>query len=399
MTPGARAAAAIEVLDAVLAGQAVEPALTGWARSHRFAGSGDRLAIRDLVFDALRRRRSAAALGGGETGRGLVLGLLRGRDEAGLFDGQGHAPPPPGPEEVPRVATEAEALDCPDWLLPRLRASLGVGTLPYLQALQTRAPVFLRANLSRTDPSGARQALMAEGIGAEPVPGSSTALVVTENARKVQASRAYLGGLVELQDLSSQELCAALPLAEGDRVLDYCAGGGGKSLALAARTRLRLHAHDAAPQRLRDLPARAARAGVAVPLTDRPGTLAPYDLILTDVPCSGSGSWRRDPMGKWLLTPDRLEATRRTQAAILDTCAPWVRPGGVLAYATCSVLAEENEAQVQGFLARFPGWTCRDQRRWSVESGGDGFFLAVLTAPERQPTQPKDVSSMRLSSS
>jgi 16S rRNA (cytosine967-C5)-methyltransferase len=383
MTPGARAAAAIEVLDAVLAGQPVEPALTAWARGHRFAGSGDRLAIRDHVFDALRRRRSLAALGGGETGRGLVLGLFRNRGEEHLFDGQGYAPPPPTPDEAPRPATEAEALDCPDWLLPRLRDSLGAGADGFLRALQDRAPVFLRVNRLKTDPAAALAALAADGIAADPVPDLPTALRVTGNARRIQTARAYLDGLVELQDLSSQALCAVLPLRSGDRVLDYCAGGGGKSLALAARAPVSLHAHDIAPQRMKDLPARAARAGARIALTDRPESLAPFDLILTDVPCSGSGSWRRDPMGKWLLTPERLAATRASQAAILDRCAPWLRPGGVLAYATCSVLVEEDEAQVADFLARSPGWTCQAQHRWGPETGGDGFFLAVLTAPGR----------------
>jgi 16S rRNA (cytosine967-C5)-methyltransferase len=388
MTPGARAAAAIEVLDAILAGQPAEPALTTWARAHRFVGSGDRAALRDLVFDALRCRRSAGALGGGDTGRGLILGLLRQRGEAALFSGEGHAPPPPAASEAGRPPAGAEALDCPDWLAPALQDALGPDYAPVLTALQSRAPVFLRANLGKLARDAALAALAAEGITALPVPGVASALHVTGNARKIQTSTAYLQGLVELQDLSSQDLCASLPLRPGSKVLDFCAGGGGKSLAMAALAPLRLFAHDAAPQRLRDLPPRAARAGVAITLTDQPARTAPYDLILTDVPCSGSGSWRRDPQGKWALTPARLQSLCQTQAAILDQVAPWVAPSGRLAYATCSLLSAENEDQVAAFLHRHPGWICDSQRRWSPLSDGDGFYLALLTPPSAPPTQP-----------
>lgn len=388
MIPAARFSAAIEVLDWILAGHAAEAALTTWARGHRFAGSGDRHAIRDLVFDALRCRRSFAALGGGETGRGLILGLARSQGQAALFDGIGHAPAPPGPGETGRIPEGAEALDGPDWLVAALQSALGPDFAPVMQAMQQRAPVFLRVNLGKGTGVAAQASLAAEGIACEPVPAVRTALQVTGNARKIKDSAAYVQGLVELQDLSSQDLCLALPLTPGARVLDYCAGGGGKTLAMAALSALDLFAHDAAPQRLKDLPPRAARAGTKVSLTAKPGSLARFDMILTDVPCSGSGSWRRDPMGKWALTPERLAALRSTQAAILDTVAPMVAPQGTLAYATCSLLIEENEAQIAGFLDRHPDWTCGLQRRWTPLSGGDGFFLALLTPPLVRPTQP-----------
>jgi 16S rRNA (cytosine967-C5)-methyltransferase len=388
MTPGARLSAAIEVLTSILQGQSVEPALVTWARGHRFAGSGDRHAIRDLVFDALRCRRSCAALGGGETGRGLVLGLARVRGQEALFDGTGHAPARPGPHEAGTMPEGAAALDCPDWLAPALQAALGRDFAPVLRLMQQRAPVFLRVNLARTSREAAQAALAAEAITAGPVPGVSTALQVTGNARKLKDSAAYAQGLTELQDLSSQDLCLTLPLRPGARVLDFCAGGGGKALAMAALQDLTLYAHDAAPQRLKDLSPRAARAGASITVTTRPQDIAPFDLVLTDVPCSGSGSWRRDPMGKWTLTCERLTALKAVQAAILDQVAPMVAPSGVLAYATCSLLTEENESQVSAFLARHPGWTCTLQRRWSPLSQGDGFFLALLTPPLARPTQP-----------
>jgi 16S rRNA (cytosine967-C5)-methyltransferase len=390
VTPAARLAAAIGVLDAVAAGARAEAALTGWARGARYAGSGDRTAVRDHVFDALRRRRSLAALGGAATGRGLMLGALRaaGTDPAGLFTGAGHAPAPLTASEARHLAepvamTEAEALDCPDWLAPALRESLGGDFVPVMQALQARAPVFLRANLARAAPAAACAALAAEGIAAHPHPLAPTALRVEGPLRGLQATQVWQDGLVELQDAASQAVCAALPLVPGARVLDHCAGGGGKALAIAARLAAEgggaVFAHDAAPRRMADLPVRAARAGTPVALLDDPAAQAPFDLVLTDVPCSGSGSWRRDPEGKWRLTPERLAELLRTQAEILDAAARLVAPAGTLAYATCSLLEAENGAQVAAFLARAPGWRRVEERRWTPRDGADGFHLALLT--------------------
>lgn len=378
MTPGARAAAAVEVLDRVLAGEPAEKALTNWGRASRFAGSGDRAAVRDIVYDALRRRASSAALGGGLTGRGLVLGLMRAAGQEALFSGEGHAPLPPAPEEAGREPTEAERLDLPDWLVPELRASLGEDFEAVAEALRSRAPVFLRVNLVKTDVAGAVAALADEGIVARPHPLSKTALEVTENARKIQNSKAYRSGWVELQDASSQAVVGALPLADGMKVLDHCAGGGGKTLAMAARARLKLLAHDANPRRMADLPERAKRAGVSVALTERPEGGAPYDLVLVDAPCSGSGSWRRDPEGKWRLQPEALDRLQTTQAAILDRVAPMVRAGGWMAYATCSLLSRENRGQVEAFQARHPDWRLQRDHGFTPLQGGDGFYLALL---------------------
>ncbi|NBE08546.1 RsmB/NOP family class I SAM-dependent RNA methyltransferase [Paragemmobacter ruber] len=379
MTPGARAAAAIAVLDRVLEGQPAEMALTNWGRANRYAGSGDRAAVRDIVFDVLRCKRSCAARGGALTGRGLVLGWARGGlGREALFDGQGHAPAPPGAGEAGRVPEGAEALDCPDWLEAPLRASLGADFEAVMAAMQERAPVFLRVNLARLLRGAAVAMLAAEGIEAVAHPLAASALEVRAGARKVQASAAYREGLVELQDAASQAVVEMLPLRDGMAVLDLCAGGGGKTLAMAARAGLRLWAHDAERRRMADLPVRAARAGVAVTLVDRPEAAGPFDLVLADVPCSGAGSWRRDPEGKWALTAARLAALREVQAGIMDRAAALVRPGGVLGYATCSLLDEENGAQVERFLARRDGWTLETARRFTPLDGGDGFFCAVL---------------------
>ena len=379
MTPGARVAAAIGVLDRVLAGEAAEKALVNWARGNRYAGSGDRAAVRDHVFDALRRLRSCAALGGGMTGRGLMLGLIRaqGGDVAALFSGAGHAPPPVAPEETPRPMTPAEALDCPDWLEAPLRAALGPDFAPVMQAMQTRAPVFLRVNLLRGDVAAAQAALAAEGIVARPHPLATTALEVTDGARKVASSAPYRDGRVELQDAASQAVVEALPLTDGMRVLDACAGGGGKTLAMAARARVTLTAADADPRRMADLPARAARAGVRVRLAGA-GATGHFDLVLADAPCSGSGAWRRQPEARWRLDAARLADLTALQDAVLDAAAGRVTPGGWLAYATCSLLPAENADRVAAFLARNDGFRLVRQLRLTPLDGGDGFFLALM---------------------
>ena len=384
MTPAARLSAASTVLDRVLAGAPAEQALTNWGRASRFAGSGDRAAVRDTVFAALRCRRSFAALGGSETGRGLVLGGLRaaGLDPATLFTGEGHAPAPLTDAEQQDHAPLAElvALDCPDWLSPALKHSLGADFAPVMRLLQHRAPVFLRVNRARLTREEAQARLAAEGIATTPHGLAPDALEVTENARKISGSSAYLEGLVELQDVASQAVAEAVPLAAGAKVLDYCAGGGGKTLALAARLPLRLFAHDVDPKRMRDLPERADRAGVKVRLLDTAalGREAPFDLVLADAPCSGSGSWRRDPEGKWRLTEERLGALCTLQAQIMDSCAALVAPQGRLAYATCSLLDDENRSQTASFLQRHPGWRLDQEHRLTPVQGGDGFYLAVL---------------------
>lgn len=389
MTPAARLAAAIGLLDAVLAGEPAERALTRWGRENRFAGSGDRAAIRDHVFDALRGRRSLAALGGAETGRGLVIGLLRaeGTDPATVFTGTGHAPAPLTPEEAAHVPPATLPPDLPDWLVTRFEAALGDAAAAAIAALRHRAPVHLRVNTARTDRAAAARSLAAEGIETRAHPLAATALEVTGPARKLRETTSFREGHVELQDAASQLAVLALPLRDGDRVLDYCAGGGGKTLAIGARARVDLVAHDIDPARMADLGPRAARAGVAVRrvTTDGLAGCGVFDLVLVDAPCSGSGTWRRAPEAKWRLTPAALEALTRTQDGVLAAAARRVRPGGWLAYATCSVLAEENEDRIAAFRAGHPGWTPGAALRLAPGGLHDGFYLQCLQRPLTQP--------------
>lgn len=383
MTPAARVQTAVECLDRVAGGEPAERVLTAWARTARHAGSKDRAAIRDLVFGVLRRWWSSAALGGGEDGRSRMIGYLRatGNAPGTLFTGIGYGPAPLGADEAAErpAPDRLTALDCPPWLAPRLEASLGSAFEPVMAALQGRAPVFLRVNSARADVEAARKVLAEDGIETRPGPLSPTALEVTENARRVQTSAAYRDGLVELQDAASQAVVDMLPLEGASRMLDYCAGGGGKALALAARTRARIDAHDAEPRRLVDLPTRAARAGAdigVVPPADLRAD-AQYDLVLVDAPCSGSGAWRRSPEAKIRFTEDRLAELTVLQDRILDQALRHVAPGGVLAYATCSLLDEENGQRVEALAQRAPV-ECLAARQFTPLDGADGFYCAVL---------------------
>lgn len=391
MTPPARIAAAIEILDRILAGAAAEQALTQWARGSRFAGSKDRAAVRDHVYAALRCKQSFHALSGQVvvSGRSLMIGALReaGGDIAASFTGEGHAPPVLTADEGQGIASAAVVdadvlLDCPDWLEARLRETLGDAFAPVMQRMRQRAPVFLRANLARAPREATMVALAAEGVTTVASPLADTALAVTGGAGLVRSTQTYLTGLVELQDAASQAVCAAVPLSSGMRVLDYCAGGGGKTLALAARMRsAHFYAHDALPQRMRDLPARAERARITVEIleTAKVRREAPFDLVVTDVPCSGSGTWARDPEGKWALTPARLAELQQVQAEILHVAAGLVRHGGQIAYFTCSLLRGENGGQIAGFLAAHPDFSLVSERQLTPMDGGDGFYVALLT--------------------
>lgn len=380
MTPAARHQAAIEILDRILAGASAEQALTNWARKARFAGSSDRVAIRDLVFDILRRKRSCAHLGGAQTGRGLILGLIRAeeRDPAEVFTGEAYAPARLNSTEAAPITDpmpEAVALDCPDWLLPAFKDSFGTSWQPVLEALRHRAPVFLRVNLARSDLDRIIAQLATEGIRARPHPLAPSALEITGKIRAITRTQVYLEGLVELQDAASQSVLFDLPAVQGKTVLDYCAGGGGKALALAALG-AQVTAHDANPVRMRDLPVRAKRAKAEITLARTPTGL--FDLVLTDVPCSGSGSWRRTPAGKWALRPETLATLTQVQSVILHEASGHVRPGGTLAYVTCSLLACENHTQIEAFLSDHQTFTERFRRQLTPLDGGDGFFISVL---------------------
>jgi 16S rRNA (cytosine967-C5)-methyltransferase len=378
MTPAARLSAAAEIIDFVVAGsRPAADALKTWGGTHRFAGSKDRAALASLVYDALRVRASAAWIMGGEDGRAILLGALvvaRGAaaaDIEALCTGEQHAPPPLTDDERARLrnsdslATAPDWVrgDFPEWLAPRMRAAFGDDAIAVGRALSQRAPLDLRVNTLKTTREKALTALAS--FDPTPTPfspwGLRIALASDGRGPTLSAEPAYAKGRVEVQDEGSQ-LCALLTRARaGGQVLDLCAGGGGKSLALAAmmENRGQIYATDSDAKRLAPSFARLDRAGArnvqirpprgdADVVADLEGRC---DLVLIDAPCSGSGAWRRNPDSKWRMRPSALEYRLRQQSDLLARAARYVKPGGALFYVTCSVFRDENEERVDQFLA------------------------------------------------
>lgn len=348
MTPPARVQAAIDILDRVIAsardnGPAADAIVAEWIRGHRYAGSKDKRAIRDHVYAAIRAFGEIP-----ESGRAAMVALLDG-DEA-MFDGSNYGPPSVSPDE-PRAAPSL----VPEWLGELIPSEEHA-------ALLERAPMDLRVNALK----GRRDEVCAQFAGAAPLAGLSNGLRLAEHL-PIEQHPAWLGGRVEVQDAGSQwiiEACAAKP---GMTILDLCAGAGGKTLALAAAMQGegRLIAADTNRDRLSKLAPRATRAGATVEtrLLDAGREWAglsdlenAFDLVLIDAPCSGTGTWRRNPEGRWRLTPARLERLIALQAHILDLGARCVRPGGTMVYAVCSLIEAEGFGQSGQFLARNPGW-------------------------------------------
>ena len=391
MRPSARLAAAAEILDGFASKRPVEPQLKAWARDNRYAGSKDRRAIADRVYTILRHLLTCAAQGGSTTGRALVLGSLVAVDELTILEidalcpgGYGLAPL----DEAERAAltsppnhpSEAARLDWPAWLWDHANDAFGTDTPAELDALRQRAPVDLRVNTLKTTVEQAISTLQADDFAPETV--GPLALRLPPNSPVFRAE-AYTNGLIELQDAGSQIVAAMTGTQPGETVLDFCAGAGGKTLALAAMMQNDgiLIAHDIDPARMAALPARATRAGVTClrPIAD--GALPDdCDRVLVDAPCSGSGSWRRDPAGKWALSPERLAELTAAQDDALNMAAQHIRPGGTLTYATCSILPVENEARITAFLACHTDFHLLDQRRLHpARDGCDGFFAATLS--------------------
>jgi 16S rRNA (cytosine967-C5)-methyltransferase len=384
MTPAARVAAAITILDAILDGHSAEGALTHWSRNSRFAGSKDRAAVRDHVYCALRRKASSLGVTRGTTGRDWMRGFLfnAGEDLSSIFGVGGHSPDALSDDETTFYPDldPATAHDIPNWLWDRWVEDLGEDASATAKNLFDAAPIFLRVNLLKSTRDAAIAALAADGIDVVAHAHVDTALRVQARGGKLAHSAAYSDGLVELQDASSQASVMVLPREDGGPVLDYCAGGGGKSLALAAWLSTEVDAFDVDSARMRDIPDRAQRAGAAVNvLHDENEIKHSYKTIFIDAPCSGSGTWRRDPQGKWALTADRLSELVRIQGDILNDICTRVAKGGSLIYATCSVLACENRDQVEQFCRLNPNWQVIQMIQSVPNDDGDGFFVARLT--------------------
>jgi len=388
MTPNARIASAILIIDSIIAGDPAEKVLTNWARKSRFAGSSDRSAVRDIVYDCLRSLNSFGTLGGNKTGRGVIIGyLLFSNKEPNLFfNGIGYGPSELTPSELSHIdltqneSSPLEVLDFPDCLLNELKDSLGESFYSVNNTLKQRAPFYIRVNLSKATLDEVQLILRDEGIETDLDDACVTALKVLSNPRKVKQSDAYKTGLLDIQDLNSQISCRTIPLENGWKLLDFCAGGGGKSLALSDRFSGTIDAYDKDFLRMKDIPVRSERAGVTINLlsNDDIRTVSSYDLVICDVPCTGSGAWRRNPDAKWTLTTDNYEALKKTQQEILDDASKLVSGNGVLVYMTCSLLKAENSDQVEAFLLRNSDWEVVFQESFPLSNSGDGFFVTHL---------------------
>jgi 16S rRNA (cytosine967-C5)-methyltransferase len=427
MTPAAQVAAAIEILDKLAdnrrpAGDVIKE----WGLSHRFAGSKDRASISSLVFDSLRKRASAAYIMGENTSRAIVLGALReARGQSAdaisaLFSGEGHAPAPLTLQERERLekATLEGAPahvrgDYPEWLEQKLEVALGETAPEEGAALAARAPVDLRVNILKASREQALEKLAHLNPQLTPLSPLGLRVLPSADGRgpALAAETAFVKGLVESQDEGSQLaalLCGAQP---GDQILDLCAGGGGKTLALAAQTHNRgqIYAYDGDGRRLMPIHERLERAGarniqVRAPrgkvdvLADLEGRC---DIVLIDAPCTGTGTWRRHPDAKWRLAPGALELRQKDQRELLERAARYVKAKGRIVYVTCSLLRDENEDAIASFLAERPDFaavTAEDMTaragmpelarfaskhglglRFSpLTSGTDGFFVAAL---------------------
>ena len=385
MTPGARIAAAIEVLDRTISGASAEKELISWSRRSRFAGSKDRAAVRDLVFDALRKYQTYQALSGqsssGLSGRSLMIGAIRAEDgnPEDIFNGDKYNPTPLTQAEMDSRPDGTWCSNLPDWVFDALVSDLGFdGAKSQARFLSDRAPITLRVNVARTNRDELQASLKNHGFDPAINTLSDTALTIRGSGRGLMNVPEFQNGAFEMQDAASQALVDALPLTEANTILDFCAGGGGKSLAMAAQTRARISAHDISAQRLKALDSRAARAGVHIKTEPDFGAFlaASFDLVLVDAPCSGSGSWRRAPDAKWRFNQQDLDAFTVTQRKILAKSQSLVTRGGCLAYATCSILSAENTSQRDWFLREFPDWCVVREQNWLVSDSGDGFFLS-----------------------
>ncbi|MGC2050078.1 MAG: RsmB/NOP family class I SAM-dependent RNA methyltransferase [Methylovirgula sp.] len=427
MTPAARVAAAIEIFaDIETRHRPAADALKDWGLSHRFAGSKDRAALASLVYDALRCRASAAWIMGKETPRAIMLGSLRqmggfGADAiAALFTGEGFAPPPLSEEERARLETRTldgapvwVRGDFPEWLTASLAAVFGEAAADEGRALAIRAPLDLRVNTlkaTREKAAAALNHLNAAPTSLSPI-GLRLPFLEDGRSRSLAGEHAYVKGLVEIQDEGSQLAALLSGARPGEQVLDLCAGGGGKTLALAAmmENRGQIYATDREARRLggihprlekaatRNIQVRTPRRGADV-LADLEGRC---DLVLIDAPCTGTGTWRRNPDAKWRMRPGALEQRMKEQEEILETAQRFLNVDGRILYVTCSLLREENEDRIAAFLQHHADFTAIGPaglaragglpelagfasrlgpalRLSPLASGTDGFFIAGL---------------------
>jgi len=426
--PGGRIQAAAEVLEDIFARhQPAAIALQDWGKRHRFAGSGDRAAIGTLVYDVLRRRLSLGAQMASDAPRALAIAAapralgLSVADVIATCDGSRHAPAPLSDEEqcrlaagVPIDAAAHVVADIPDWVMPSFGRAFGERSVVEGRAMAERAPVDLRVNTLKATRDKVLSALA--GLGAVPTALAPLGVripapVGAAKSPHVEAEAAHGKGWFEVQDEGSQIAAALSGAGPRQQVLDLCAGAGGKTLALAALmgNSGQIYAYDSDKGQLRPIFERLQRAGARNVQVLEGGNRAArdalgprFDVVLADVPCTGSGTWRRKPDAKWRLKPEALAARQREQREVLGEAAALVKPGGRLTYVTCSVLPEENTEQVAWFRGAFPEFDVIPFGEiWPAAIGGvapasaDGSAETLLLTPASHGTDGFFVANFR----
>ncbi len=423
---GGRISAAIEILSDFEARRVpLKTAIADWGRSNRYAGSKDRAFISGLCLDALRRRASLAAAMEDDAPRAAILATLRFLWKTSVDDIAAAVTEEHGPGALTEreqaglsVETLTETGDTPEWLEPHLTRVFGEDAASVMAAFSERADIDLRLNTLKTAPEKALGALKTVKAEASPLLKTAARIAAPEPSEKapgVTVIPAFNKGWVEVQDLGSQLAACAAGAIKSAQVLDYCAGGGGKTLALAAlmENTGQLYAYDRDPHRLKPLFHRANRAGVrnlqirspagGEGLDDLRGKM---DVVFVDAPCTGAGTWRRHPDTKWRLTEKQLQTRQNEQDAVLKEASQFVKPGGRMVWVTCSFLMEENEDRLEAFLTEnvnykfTPALSLIEQSGLLTEEGSyalqpcitkdgairltpdyiraDGFFVAVL---------------------
>ena len=406
MTPAARLQMAIEILEALdKTAQPTDRFLKAWFRTRRFAGSKDRRAIAEQVFSVQRSRARLAHRMGSDTPRALMIAALPPEDIEALFTG-GYGPAPLTDAERAAIATPPRTEprwvtgEYPQWLDAELRRTFGDRLPEEMAGLIGRAPTDLRVNTLKATRDNVIAALAADGIACAPTPYAPLGIRISGDATNLSKSALFESGAFEFQDEAAQIAAALFDVQPGMRVLDLAAGAGGKSLAFAAamQNQGEIVASDTRGEALFELEKRAIRAGATIITTlplehHQPSGL--FDAVFVDAPCSGTGTWRRQPEQRWRLTPGRLAELTALQDRLLDQAAALLKPGGLLLYATCSILPVENQDRVAAFTARNPGFVPvnlgetgaipgpvrglgQDFRATPATTGTDGFYAAGL---------------------
>ncbi len=397
MRKDAQANAAISILDEFLDGQNLNIIFSNWTKNNRYAGSSDRESIRNIVFDILRVKKTFTSVLEKEkqpiNGRALVFlySVYYRLNLNEIFTGQTY-----GPVKLTNFEKEFSKLsneninECfgitdniPDFLTAEFKRSLGKNFRNAMRLLERRAPISIRVNPLKSDVSSILECLSSEGMKGKKSKTVRYGINITGNPRRLAQIQAFKDGCFEVQDLHSQKTIEDLPVNEHTKVLDYCAGAGGKILSIACSLNGngKFYIHDIDKRKLKEADLRAKRAGVKFKRLDIENLqkyCCSFDSVIADVPCSGSGTWRRNPQQKWRITPESFNEILIRQTIILNEIKDLIKKNGYIFYITCSVLKIENEEVIYKFLSDNKHFRLLNKKDVTIDNHGDGFFCAVL---------------------